>query len=122
MRLLILGALALFLGGCAASYPPYSPEDQARFDKLGADLDASRGKTRALEKKFAQQYDKTTSTEKKKGAKTGDVVVCGGTVGPGGFGKLNFREKPNRKARFTSKGTKTFGGRTCNVYEVKVAK
>jgi len=120
--MLMLSALALFFVGCGSSYPPYSPEDQARFDKLGADLDTSRGKTRALEKKLAGQFKKTTDREKSKGAKTSDVVVCGATVGSGGFGKLVFREKPNRRATFTSKGSKAFGARTCNVYEVKVVK
>ena len=121
MRLLILSVLALFWVGCGSSHPAYSPKDQARFDKLGAELEASKGKTRALEKKYGQQYEKTTSSENRKGAKTNDVVVCGGTAGTPGFGKLNFREKP-RKAVFSSKGSRSFGGRTCNVYEVKVVK
>jgi hypothetical protein len=122
MLKLMCAALVLGCFGCGGAPPSYAPKEQARFDALGADLTDVRAKHRAASKKLAGLYDKITKTESRKGAKTTDVVVCGATVGAGGMGTLNIREKPNRKASFMSKGTKLFGGRSCNAYEVKVVR
>ena len=122
MLKLMCSALVLGCFGCGGGAPNYAPDQQARFDTLGADLSKVRAKHRAAKKKLSGMYDKVTKTESSKGAKTADVVVCGASVGPGGLGPLNIREKPNRKASFRTKGTRPFGGKTCNAYEVKVVR